>query len=470
MTNGERTGERQPVGRVSQRLWPRRLPGVWRPLYEGAVLRVTLALALAAIPLAEVAAAPDPGDPPVPGDSGDSGDPGDPEEASRGHIVLGPGFSGTVEVLDEAGAVVVTMTLRPERRLGVDLPPGTYRVRAADGTVVDTIKLAPGGSEVAELPPGMEGPPPPAVLPSVPVPPPPAPPDTVDPVADPGSRPADPGRSWRRWAAPLLSALIPGVGQMVNKEPGKGVGVLVSSLGLAVGSIALLRARDPFDGAGGHRDDTASDSQEIVTLGAYAGFTGALSLLYVGQILDAARVATGKGVTPRRKYRINLDVTRMTTIGYRAGQPAYALYNDWTVSVLGQAVRRLTVGVADIGFKGINARSRTTFQAGLRVGYRMFDRKRLWLNLAVGSIFQGTTAAGRPIQIDLSEPPPADNSRFGATLYGQVDLRFFVLNRWSLNLIPRFSIPMTTRYYSFDRSLPRFAPTFELGTGAGVYF
>jgi hypothetical protein len=257
---------------------------------------------------------------------------------------------------------------------------------------------------------------------------------------------------------------------MVNREPGKGVGILLSTLGLVAGSVALARARDPFDGAGGREDDRASDGEEIVTLGAYAAFTGALGLLYAGQIMEARRTAMGKKLEPRKQHKINVDLTRMTTVGFRPGQPAYDLYNDWNVSIMGQAARRFSIGVADIGFKALSARRRTTFQAGVRLAYRVFDRRRLWLDLALGSIFQGTSAAGRPVELDPDEPPPAEVSRFGAVLYGQMAFRIFVLDRWSLNLTPRFSMPMTTRYYSFNRSLPRYSPTLELGTGVGVYF
>ncbi|MBC8071805.1 MAG: hypothetical protein IAG13_25995, partial [Deltaproteobacteria bacterium] len=63
-----------------------------------------------------------------------------------------------------------------------------------------------------------------------------------------------------------------------------------------------------------------------------------------------------------------------------------------------------------------------------------------------------------------------ERGRFGATAYAQLEARIFVLDRLSLDVGPRFSVPLTTRYYGNDRAIPRWAPTFELLAAPTVYF
>ncbi|MGB1016999.1 MAG: hypothetical protein ACPG4T_22875, partial [Nannocystaceae bacterium] len=115
--------------------------------------------------------------------------------------------------------------------------------------------------------------------------------------------------------------------------------------------------------------------------------------------------------------------------------------------------------------------NRTSFQAGPRVHYRVFDRSRLWIGLGAGVILQGSIAdASDPDAIVYDAPPPGREASFAAIPYGQADFRYFILDRWSLNLVPRVSAPIGTRFFRGDRAVPSHAVTFEFGTGIGVYF
>jgi hypothetical protein len=49
-------------------------------------------------------------------------------------------------------------------------------------------------------------------------------------------------------------------------------------------------------------------------------------------------------------------------------------------------------------------------------------------------------------------------------------VRVFVLDRLSIDFMPRLAVPLTTRYYSVQRALPRFAPELEMGAGISTYF
>ena len=67
--------------------------------------------------------------------------------------------------------------------------------------------------------------------------------------------------------------------------------------------------------------------------------------------------------------------------------------------------------------------------------------------------------------------PRADAERsFSAVPYLLFDARLFLLDRWSLGLVPRVSLPLAARRYGGGRALPRYATTFELGAVLGVYF
>jgi hypothetical protein len=93
----------------------------------------------------------------------------------------------------------------------------------------------------------------------------------------------------------------------------------------------------------------------------------------------------------------------------------------------------------------------------------------VWIDLALGSIFQVAVGQQRA-SLDTDASSPTTAARFGAVPYGQLDVRVFVLDRLSFDLVPRLAVPLTTRYYSVHRALPRFAPELELGAGISTYF
>jgi hypothetical protein len=56
--------------------------------------------------------------------------------------------------------------------------------------------------------------------------------------------------------------------------------------------------------------------------------------------------------------------------------------------------------------------------------------------------------------------PPGNQSAFAAIPYGQLDLRYFILDRWSLNLVPRISAPLAgPRFFNFGGDNGRSART-----------
>jgi hypothetical protein len=267
----------------------------------------------------------------------------------------------------------------------------------------------------------------------------------------------------------MFSAMIPGVGQMVNREAGKGVAILLATGALAFGTMALGRVRDPAAGADGLSSGGPAETARLL---GRAAFGGALMMLYPAQIMQAHRVGAGKGrtVLPRLQHKLHLEFARYATVAHTPDGAGMGLFRDFNLSLMGQVARRFSLGLSDLGLRTGSVRGRTTFQAGIRAGYRFLDRRRTWLGVAVGALMQGTLAAGRPAPLASGDPPPADESMFGGVLYAQLDARFFILDRWAILLAPRLSVPLTTRFYGRDLSLPRYAPTLELGTGVGVYF
>ncbi len=277
------------------------------------------------------------------------------------------------------------------------------------------------------------------------------------------------GAKWKRVVAPLVSIILPGGGQMVNGEVGKGFGMFLGAVSMFAASSALANATDPLEGA---RPGQLSDSfrTEVLTSAGYGVLTGGLHLLYAGQILDAYRGAAGiERVKPRRRHRMAIEMNRMASVGYRVGDPAADFYADWNVSLMVQVFKRLSVGMGDISFK-MGTSNRTTFQAGPRLHYRVFDRNRFWIGLGAGAIFQGSVADSQPRPLAIDAPPPGREASFAAIPYGQADFRYFILDRWSLNLTPRVSAPFGTRFFRSDAAIPSHAVTFELGTGVAVYF
>ncbi|MCA9637191.1 MAG: hypothetical protein KC420_14290, partial [Myxococcales bacterium] len=207
---------------------------------------------------------------------------------------------------------------------------------------------------------------------------------------------------------------------------------------------------------------------EVAGAAGFGMLTGGLAMLYAAQIMDAYATAAGKeNPTPFTRHRLSAQVTRMATIGLKAGDPAADFYADWSVSVMGQVARRFSVGLADLGVK--YGYGRTSIQAGPRLHYRFYDRGRVWLGAGAGVILQGTIGPREQVLANTVTVVSRNNG-FAAIPYGLLDVRLFILDRWSLDLVPRISAPFGTRFYRGDGALPSRAVTFELGTGVGVYF
>lgn len=364
---------------------------------------------------------------------------------------------GLVTVRDDKDAVIASLQLRPGTAVRLDLPPGNYKLddAARGGRLILSVDpdtranymLTPEGSR------GTTGE---RLLP---------------PRA--GKRPDAPYPVWRQVLSPILSAMTPGVGQMVNREPAKGVGFLLGAVALGAGSVLLMGANRGTDlstpGLNG-----SSFGGEVVAAAGFGVLSGALQMLYAAQIMDAHAVAAGKrSPSPFTKHKLSLEMGRSATVGVRAGDPAAAFYADWSMSVMGQVRDRLSVGLGDLGVKHPAGGARTTLQGGIRIHYRLLERTRVWLGVAAGVILQGSFGRARGLQVDPDGPTPASQSAFAAIPYGQVDLRFFILDRWSLNLVPRISAPLAgPRFFNFagDNAISKNAVTLELGTGIGVYF
>lgn len=273
--------------------------------------------------------------------------------------------------------------------------------------------------------------------------------------------------NWRRPVAPLLSALVPGLGQMVNREPARGAGFLLGALSLGAGALGLALTRDARDAAtsGAHGRTFATD---VISGAGFGLLTGGLHLLYMAQVMDAYASAAGKrSPRPFARHKLSLELRRMATVGMRAGDPGAQFYADWNVGVLGQVAPRLSVGLTDLGLKF--GPGRAALQGGPRLQYRVLERGRVWLSLGAGAILQGAFASGPPA-LPAGEASPR-TAVFAAIPYGQLDLRLFILDRWSIDIVPRVSAPLAgARYYRQDGAIPKHALTLELGTGMGVYF
>lgn len=270
----------------------------------------------------------------------------------------------------------------------------------------------------------------------------------------------DERKNWRRWGSPLGSLFVPGLGQFFNGEGGKGTGLLFASIGSVAGAVALYSI--PNDG-------TRPAGAEYARLIGYGLFSTAAPVLWIYSIADAYRVATKSEIEPLVDHQVRLSFTRMMSVGFRADPTRPGFYDDWSVSIMGQATKRLSVGVSDLSVKANGREGPQVWQFGARIDYRVLERRRVWLDLALGSILQVASGQeARELDPDLAVPPR--QLRFGAVPYGQLDLRIFVLDRMSLDLTPRLAVPVTTRYYSAARSLPRFAPMLELGAGVSAYF
>jgi hypothetical protein len=402
-------------------------------------------------------------------------DEGQPAAQGPARLVLGPDHRGTLTVVDEQGHEVAAVAMRPGLRTVVELPPGRYTLRDASGQALETLALEAGEARAASLPPAFHAPAP-AKTPST-APPVPRPVVTTGPLGPPSKHAQQEielvrRRRWARWVAPLLSALIPGAGQAVNRQPGRGLAVFTGTASLVLGSVAVWAAGDPSNGASGNVD--GGNAGEIVRLGAFAGLTTAAGLLYLGQILDAhAQAVDRRPPRPERDHVVSLEVSRFATVGFAAGRPAYDLYTDWSLAIMGQLAPRVSFGLSDISIKYARHRSMLTVQAGVRAAYRFFDRRRVWLAAGGGVLLQGTRAdaALAPVSSDPTGPQATDAERaFSTVPYVHLDARLFLLDRWYLGLMPRVSVPLVARRFGSGLSLPRYATTFELGANIGVLF
>jgi hypothetical protein len=270
-----------------------------------------------------------------------------------------------------------------------------------------------------------------------------------------------PRYSWRAWASPLGSTLVPGLGQFLNGQGGKGTGLLFGTLGSVVGAAALYNL--------GNYPETRPAGAEYARLIGFGVLSTSAVLLWIYGIADAHRVGANKTVEPELDHKIRISATRMMTVGFRADAQRPGFFDDWSVAIMGQATRRLTIGASDLSVKPGGIDGPQVWQFGARVDYRVFDRKRVWIDLALGSIFQVAVGQQRaPLDAATASRPTV--AKFGAVPYGQLDVRVFVLDRLSIDLVPRLAVPLTTRYYSVQRALPRFAPELELGAGISTYF
>ena len=385
--------------------------------------------------------------------------------AAPARIRLGPAEPMQIAVEDASGRGVATVAVRSDEATVLELPPGSYRLRSIEGTWSRRVDAPEGGEVTVDLPAGadlspIDVPAPDAVDLQAPIPP---------ELNTPSNGPRPPA-SKARWVAPLVSALVPGAGQLVNRQPGKGVGVLAGIIGAIVGTWATVRADDPTEGAA-FDDQGRPAAAEVARLVGLVTFTDALGLLYVGQILDAHAVARGRPADPVTDYKVAVTFNRSSAIGLSPGEPAYALYDDYTLSLMGQVFPRITVGLSDLSFKLGNRPSGWTMQGGVATMARFLEVRRLWLSAGGGVLMQGTRAVVPP---PLALPRDVDEGelerRFGAAIYLQGQLQLFLLDRWSLHLQPRVSLPLTDRVYARGRTIPRLSTTFELGAGVGVHF
>jgi hypothetical protein len=278
-----------------------------------------------------------------------------------------------------------------------------------------------------------------------------------------------PTYTWRAWASPLGSTVIPGLGQFMNGQGGKGTGLLFGTLGSIVGAAALYNLGN-YPGSGPSGGDTRAVGAEYARLIGFGVLSTSAVLLWIYGIADAHRVGASKTVEPEKEHRLRLSATRMMTVGFRADAQRPGFFDDWSVAIMGQATRRLTVGASDLSVKPGGVAGPQVWQFGARIDYRVFDRKRVWIDLALGSIFQVAVGQQRPAALSTEPISPPTVAKFGAIPYGQLDVRVFVLDRLSFDLVPRLAVPLTTRYYSVQRALPRFAPELELGAGISTYF
>ncbi|MEM7154919.1 MAG: hypothetical protein AAF799_18875 [Myxococcota bacterium] len=392
-----------------------------------------------------------------------------------GRLVFPPDHRGTVTVRDASGNAVAQVSLG--RRVMVELPAGSYALHDADDRKVGELEVEAGQVQGVELPEAWAVPEAEHAAPTPVETPKNQPAVTtgrLGPVTPEAEREVElvRRRRWKRWASPLLSAVAPGGGQALNGQPGRGLAVFTGTLGMVLGTVALWAARDPAEGAT-PGDPGRGAPEEVTRLAGFTGLVSAAGLLYIGQILDAhAQAVDRRGPKPWRRHQMAFEVSRFTTVAFAPGQPAYDLYSDWSLALMGQLVPRVTFGLSDASIKYSRNRQSLTVQAGVRTAYRFFDRRRVWLAVGGGALFQGTRADDLPVPLAEGPDSFATESERAYTIvpYVHFDARLFLLDRWSLGLMPRVSLPLLPRRFARGRVLPRYAATFELGANVGVYF
>lgn len=384
-------------------------------------------------------------------------DPSGSPSPGQGELELGPAAGQVVRVQDEVGDVIATVVVRSDRGVRIGLPAGRYRLVGAEEEIVGTAELDAGEREHVALPgegdaassgPANEGNAVPDRFE-----------DATRSVARPSATALPRPSAWRPIVAPVLSAVVPGAGQAVNREGAKAIAVLVGVVGLGIGSVELWRADASREGLARGSDVTRAPI-ELVRLWGFAGMSTAFGLLYLGQIFDAHANARGRPAQPDPSSRVSLSFSRASTVGARAGQPSHALYDDWTLAALVRLHPRVVFGVADLGiaYAGHGA---ALLQGGLRAMARLTLRRRFEL-LAGGGAF-----------LQVGSVPRSDRDpkgHVGGVVYAQLEGRWFLLDRWSLGLAPRVSLPLTDRWYVRGTKLPRLATTFELVASVGVQF
>ncbi|HWB73386.1 MAG TPA: hypothetical protein VG755_00495 [Nannocystaceae bacterium] len=373
----------------------------------------------------------------------------------------------TSQVVDAQGQPVAEIVERKGERTTLTVPPGRYRVVASDGSARD---VTVGDDGVLAV--GTAAEPTRAAAPSDDAGGVPAPRDTTRagsaPPDEPAKKPRKDRSKHRRWGAPLAATFLPGSGHAIAGRPGAGFGIFAGAAALTFAAIATGIGGDPREGTT-LGDPKRSASREVLRTGGFVLATDALALLWLGQIADAWVQATGKRVRGRTQHAVAVSLQRASAVGMRPGEPAIARYDDFSLAVLGQVIPRLWLGLADLTVHTGGSGRPVTLQVGARVAGRVLERDRVWLVLAGGAILQGTRARSTLPPIG-DAPAERERGRFGATVYGQIEARIFVLDRLSLDIAPRLSVPLATRYYGHDRAIPRWAPTLELVAGPEVYF
>ncbi len=381
------------------------------------------------------------------------------EPASKGdaRLELGPGLEGPGRILDDSGELRVQLEFEPGQTHRIALPPGRYRLELP-GQEAESLELGAGETEQrkGELP-----------TPSVPAPvvAPKGPPKEAAPSARPPEPDADADEAYaqrnrRRKAAGSL--LIPGLGQMLMGQGPKGAGIFVGTLGLV--AATAFASRPPAD------PSLRSPLREGARLGGFGIASGALMSLWAGQAMDAFTVARGRPAKAIANYRLRVELNRSFSLRFGPRPESVDYLRDWSLSILGQPARRVVVGASDLGFHDDGAFGGLTLQAGIRAGYRVLERDRLWLTTSGGVIGQ-LTVADNPRE-SSEELGPQSPRRIGGsgTFYAQLEMQWFLADRWSLNFTPRFWVPVGSRRFGRGYAVPTGSPSFELGTGVGVQF